>query len=250
MREEHPDESEPRVDGLLADLSAQRIPLPPPRERTRLRTAAGLSTEQVADTLSCLAEDIAAWEVGSREPRMPRRAAYARLLDGLKALEQPPDKTPARREPTAPAARTEQPTLFPADQAPPSPRSPAPSQPLVTPTGPLAVIDYTDTLVAHFTDGSELPLAADGLPGLLQWTLDSGLHRDKLSPYDQDGDPLIVLTPAASTALHLPAELGDRATLRLPTAHPVLDRLRQAGFHLTRRGFGPWPRVLTLTSLP
>ena len=232
------------MDGLLADLSAQRTPLPPPRERTRLRTAAGLSTEQVADVLSCRAEDIAVWEAGTREPRMPHRAAYARLLDGLKALEQPlQTKIHAPREPTAPAAQTEQPPLFPADEAPPSPCRSAPSRPLVIPTGPLAVIDHTDTLVAHFTDGSELPLAADDLPGVLQWALDSGLRRDKLSPYDQDGDPLIVLTPAASTALHLPAELGDRATLRLPTDHPVLAQLRQAGFHLTRRGFGPWPRV-------
>ncbi|MFE9404733.1 telomere-associated protein Tap [Streptomyces sp. NPDC006530] len=246
MREEQANESElyARVDGLLASLCAQQIPLPPPRERTRLRTAAGLSTEQVADVLSCPAQDIAAWEAGTREPRMPHRAAYARLLDGLKALEQPlQTKVPAPREPTAPATRTEQPTLFPADEAPPSPRRPAPSQPLVIPTGPLTVIDHTDTLVAHFTDGSQLPLAADDLPGVLQWALDSGLRRDKLSPYDQDGDPLIVLTPAASTALHLPAELGDRATLRLPADHPVLAHLRQAGFHLTRRGFGPWPRV-------
>ncbi|MEU2955920.1 telomere-associated protein Tap [Streptomyces xanthochromogenes] len=246
MREEHADESElcARVDGLLADLSAQRIPLPPPRERTRLRTAAGLSTEQVADVLSCRAEDIAAWEAGTRAPRLPHHAAYARLLDGLKALEQPlQTKAPTPREPTGPAARAEQPALFPADEAPPSPRRPAPSLPRVIPTGPLAVIDHTDTLVAHFTDGSALPLAADDLPGVVQWALDSGLRRDRLSPYDQDGDPLIVLTPAASTALHLPAELDDRVTLRLPTDHPVLAQLRQAGFLLTRRGFGPWPRV-------
>ncbi|MEV5426888.1 helix-turn-helix transcriptional regulator [Streptomyces cellulosae] len=247
MREEHPDESElcARVDGLLADLSAQRIPLPPPRERTRLRTAAGLTAEQVANALSCRAADIAAWEVGTREPRMPRRAAYARLLDGLKALEQPPQtKIPARQEPTAPGARTEQPTLFPtADHVPPPPRRPVPRQRLVTPTGPLAVITYTDTFVAHFTNKTQLPLDASELTGLLQWTLDSGLSREALSPFDQAGDPLLVLTPAASAALHLPAELDDRVTLRLPETHPALDRLRPAGFQLTRRGFGPWPRI-------
>jgi hypothetical protein len=237
------------VDGLLADIAAQRTPLPPPRERTRLRRAVGLSTEQIAEALDCRAEDVDAWEAGTREPLTARRSAYARLLDGLKTLEKPEqDKPPARQgAPTAPVPATDRPeqtALFPAtDEAPPPPHRPTARRRLVTPTGPLAVIDHTDTLVAYFTNGSHLPLDTGDLVGLLQWTLDSGLHRERLSAYDRDGDPLIVLTPTASTALHLPAVLNDRARLRLADSHPVVTQLQQAGFSLTRRGFGPWPRI-------
>ncbi|MEU0786817.1 helix-turn-helix domain-containing protein [Streptomyces sp. NPDC006173] len=252
MREHQSDEAElfTRVDQLLADLSAQRTPLPPLCERIRLRKAGGLSTAQIAEVLGCSAENITAWEAGQYEPIGIPRTAYARLLEGLKALASPePHERPARRTLAAPVATAvdppEQPTLFaappPAHSAPP-PRS-RPPQKNVTPTGPLAVIDHTDTLVAHFTNASQLILDTDDLVGLLQWTLRSGLHQKKLSPNGQDSDPLIVLTPAASTALHLPTELSDRASLRLPTGHPVLTQLNQAGFRLTRRGFGPWAGI-------
>ncbi|MFF3910540.1 telomere-associated protein Tap [Streptomyces sp. NPDC001848] len=254
MPADHGDEAElfARVDELLADLSAQRVPLPPPLERARLRKAAGLSTDQIADALGCPAEDIAAWETGTQEPRAARRAAYARLLQGLKYLQRPEDQDrPARQEPTpTPPSRAgkkaEQPSLFPATTPVAStPRSRTALSQTVKPTGPLAVIDHAATLTAHFTNGSQLPLDAGDLVSLLQWTLRSGLRRDKLSTQgrDSDCDPLIVLTPAASAALHLPAALDDRARLRLADSHPVITQLQQAGFSLTRRGFGPWPRV-------
>ncbi|WP_437033535.1 telomere-associated protein Tap [Streptomyces sp. enrichment culture] len=257
MREDHPDTSDlhARVDGLLADLAARRSPLPPACERTRLREAAGLSPAQVADTLVCQAQDIEAWEAGNREPIGVRRTAYARLLKGLKHMEKPKrdDKlvpgestaSPARpARPTAPTLPVgpQQPALFPASAEAP-PRPPVASEPPVTPTGPLAVIDHDIFLVAHFTNGTRLPLDADDLVGLLEWTLRSGLHQERLSPHGKDSDPLIVLTPAASAALHLPAHLEDRTALCLPAGHPVLTQLGQAGFLLTRRGFGPWAGI-------
>ena len=240
------------MDELLADLSAQRIPLPPPRERARLRKAAGLSTDQIADALGCPAEDIAAWEAGTQEPLVARRSAYARLLQGLKNLQRPEhqDTLPHQEHTSTPASRAgnkaEQPSLFPATTpvaSTPRPRT-APAQ-TVKPTGPLAVIDHAATLTAHFTNGSQLSLDASDLVSLLQWTLRSGLRRDKLTKQgrDSDCDPLIVLTPAASAALHLPAALDDRTRLRLADSHPVIAQLQQAGFSLTRRGFGPWPRA-------
>lgn len=240
------------MDELLADLSAQRIPLPPPPERTRRRKAAGLSTAQIADALGCPAEEIEAWETGNQEPLAARRAAYARLLQGLKTLQQPEHQgPPPRQEPTSTpplrvGKKAEQPSLFPATTPVASPPgSQAAPSPTVKPTGPLAVIDHAATLTAHFTNGSQLPLEADDLVSLLQWTLCSGLRRDKLTKQglDSDCDPLIVLTPAASAALHLPATLDDRARLRLAGSHPVITQLQQAGFSLTRRGFGPWPRI-------
>ncbi len=127
-------------------------------------------------------------ETGTQEPLAARRAAYARLLQGLKTLqrpEQPGHTTPSRADSHATletAKKAEQPSLFPATTPMAStPRSrTAPSQ-TVKPTGPLAVIDHTATLTAHFTNGSQLPLDADDLLSLLQWTLRSGLGRDKLS---------------------------------------------------------------------
>ncbi|MFC9679426.1 telomere-associated protein Tap [Streptomyces sp. NPDC056948] len=254
MPADHGDEAElfARVDELLADLSAQRIPLPPPRERTQLRKAASLSTTQLADTLACQTKDIEAWEAGTQEPLSTCRAAYARLLQGLKALQRPEqqDPLPVQDPPPTPPAKAgkkaEQPPLFPATDpvASTPPSRAAPSRP-VQPTGPLAVIDYADTLIAHFTNGTQLPLEANDLVSLLHWTLRSGLRGKKLRDYglDSDCDPLIVLTPAASTSLNLPADLSDRNRLRLADYHPAITQLQQAGFSLTRRGFGPWPRA-------
>ncbi|MFG2162872.1 telomere-associated protein Tap [Streptomyces olivaceus] len=249
MRDDHNDEAElvARVDRLLADLSQPRTPLPPPEERVRLREAAALSTAQIAGTLRCHSDDIAQWEAGTQEPLAARRAAYAHLLNGLAALPplQPHDEPPPQHAlPAAPAGQAEQPALFSTTPSPAqAPPSSLLSQPAAIPAGPLAVIDHTDTLIAHFTNGTRLPLNTSDLVNLLRWTLDSGLSREPLSPYDQPGDPLLVLTAAASTALGLPTELDDRAALRLPATHPVLVHLAQAGFKLTHRGFGPWPRA-------
>ncbi|MFD7924033.1 telomere-associated protein Tap [Streptomyces sp. NPDC059740] len=273
MSDRHPDEAElfARVDNLLADLTGPRIALPPLGERTRLRQSAGLSARQIAGTLGCRPDDVTEWEAGTQEPLAAQRTAYARLLDGLAALQ--PASTPLPRQttrtgktgpaeqqslfhtPVAPpaqpapqaAARTPQPPARAPRSPAPASRPPAPLRPPARPqTGPaqaLAVVDHAGTLTAHLPDTPPLPLQADDLIGLLQWALDNRLHREPLSTHDRPGDPLIVLTPPASTALGLPAALEDRRSLRLPSSHPVHEQLRRAGFRLTRRGFGPWPRI-------
>ncbi|WP_157873376.1 helix-turn-helix transcriptional regulator, partial [Streptomyces neyagawaensis] len=71
------------VDALLEQV-AQDV-LPPPAERRRLRTAAGLSQEQIATALGTRREAVGNWESGRTEPRPPQRAAYARLLESLAA---------------------------------------------------------------------------------------------------------------------------------------------------------------------
>ncbi|MFF6771967.1 telomere-associated protein Tap [Streptomyces sp. NPDC012637] len=71
------------VDALLEQ--AAQDDLPSPRERKRLREAAGLSQEQIAKALNSRRETIGNWETGATEPRAPKRAAYARLLEGLAA---------------------------------------------------------------------------------------------------------------------------------------------------------------------
>nr|WP_258025277.1 transcriptional regulator [Streptomyces bambusae] len=81
-------------------------------------------------------------------------------------------------------------------------------------------------------------------PPLIPWALtEAGLRSPRLHRNGKDGDPLLVLTPAATEALGLPLTLEDRRGLRLPDNHPVLKQLAKAKWQLTRRGFGPWPRV-------
>ncbi|KJY46076.1 hypothetical protein VR46_11100, partial [Streptomyces sp. NRRL S-444] len=73
------------VDALLEEAAAQD-PLPHPDERKRLREAAGLSQDQIAKALSVRRETVTSWETGRTAPRPPKRAAYARLLEGLSTL--------------------------------------------------------------------------------------------------------------------------------------------------------------------
>ncbi|MEV6582965.1 helix-turn-helix domain-containing protein [Streptomyces sp. NPDC051582] len=322
-----PDEQESlfaAVDALLEEASQD--PLPHPDERKRLREAAGLSQDQIAKALSVRRETITSWETGRTAPRAPKRAAYARLLEGLSTLHPrnapaPPDPTvnavnaptaaeptvnavnaPTPNQPTAtspePPALTAPPTVNavnapappeptvnavnppPSDQAAAEPpatpaptalptvnavnavNAPAPTRPRPTkatppqgpaphPTplegnGPLVVLDGTDK--AHAAHGLLLPLppkARTDLPTLIAWALgpEADLRSPRLHRNGKDGDPLLVLTPAAAEALGLPPALEDRRTLRLPENHPTLKLLAKAKWQLTRRGFGPWPRI-------
>ncbi|MFE3412854.1 telomere-associated protein Tap [Streptomyces mirabilis] len=86
------------VDALLEQVAQD--PLPPPAERKRLREAAGLSQGQIAKALDARRESVGNWETGRSEPRPPKRAAYARLLDGLAA------RFPAAPNATAPVQST------------------------------------------------------------------------------------------------------------------------------------------------
>ncbi|MFF1339832.1 telomere-associated protein Tap [Streptomyces sp. NPDC058290] len=343
------------VDALLEEAAAQD-PLPHPDERKRLREAAGLSQDQIAKALSVRRETVTSWETGRTAPRPPKRAAYARLLEGLSTLhpvnavnaEAPGDTpTPApsingvnatplainataapaptinavnapadaepRANPAAPGSGAEPrfregagrgtapqgPTPTPptvngvnavnaeppeaAQEAAPAPTvnavnaepsaapaTPAPSaeptptvnavnaRPPATPqrprrrphptplegNGPLAVL--TGTGQAHTTAGLVLDHpTTGGLPALLTWALgpDAGLRSPRLHRNGKDGDPLLVLTAPALELLGLPLALEDRRGLRLPDNHPVIKQLTKAKWQLTRRGFGPWPRI-------
>ncbi|WP_327364725.1 telomere-associated protein Tap [Streptomyces sp. NBC_01296] len=372
------------VDALLEEAAAQD-PLPHPDERKRLREAAGLSQDQIAKALSVRRETVTSWETGRTAPRPPKRAAYARLLEGLSTLhpvdavnavnavnaEAPGDTpTPApsinavnatpppatingvnatplainataapaptinavnaaaptapvnavnapadaepRANPAAPGSGAEprfregagrgtapqgptptpptvngvnavnaeppeaaqeaapaptvnavnaDPSAAPATPAPsaePTPtvngvnavnaRPPAtPRRPRPTPlegNGPLAVL--TGTGQAHTTAGLVLDHpTTGGLPAILTWALgpDAGLRAPRLHRNGKDGDPLLVLTAPALELLGLPLALEDRRGLRLPDNHPVIKQLTKAKWQLTRRGFGPWPRI-------
>ncbi|MFD9469003.1 telomere-associated protein Tap [Streptomyces goshikiensis] len=356
------------VDALLEEAAAQD-PLPHPDERKRLREAAGLSQDQIAKALSVRRETVTSWETGRTAPRPPKRAAYARLLEGLATLHpvnavnavntpKPPPPTvnavnavnaapsPAptvnavnAQEPLAPpinavnAAPSPAPTVNavnapraegaadsgaepqPAgaeDAAPtppgsgakpqfregagrgtapqgptPAPAAPTPKPaptvngvnavnapeapatapsrtptPTPTPTvnavnavnakrrptplegnGPLVVLDGTGH--AHAAGGLVLDHPTSTLPALIAWALgpDADLRSPRLHRNGKDGDPLLVLTAAATEALGLPLVLEDRRALRLPDNHPTLKQLAKSKWQLTRRGFGPWPRI-------
>ncbi|MGW6708904.1 telomere-associated protein Tap [Streptomyces sp. NPDC054956] len=360
------------VDALLEEAAAQDA-LPHPDERKRLREAAGLSQDQIAQALSVRRETVTSWETGRTAPRPPKRAAYARLLNGLAELHpinavntETPTPNPAAPSPLnavnaegAPStepehrptvnavnARTEPdlqptvnavngggspstpgtepeptvngvnatahgaapepqsgaeprptvngvnavnptphgeagntggaapdpgsgaepqfregagrgtapqgPTSTPAQPTAPAPapvKAPAPAKaPRTRPTplegnGPLAVLDGTGK--AHAAGGLVLDPPATDLPALIAWALSpaAGLRSPRLHRNGKDGDPLLVLTPAATEALGLPLVLEDRRGLRLPDDHPVIKQLTKSKWQLTRRGFGPWPRV-------
>ncbi|MGW7102471.1 telomere-associated protein Tap [Streptomyces sp. NPDC054838] len=273
------------VDALLEEAAAQDA-LPHPDERKRLREAAGLSQDQIAKALFVRRETVTSWETGRTAPRPPKRAAYARLLEGLSALHPvngvnavnatpPPATEPVTPAPapehqarheagTSAAPRPPHPEGVNAVNAPaptargPKPRSPlnsrgtvnavnavnaAPPPAALAGNGPLAVLDGDGH--AHTAGGQVLSHPTTDLPALITWALgpDANLRSPRLHRNGKDGDPLLVLTAAATEALGLPLALEDRRALRLPDHHPVLKLLAKHKWQLTRRGFGPWARV-------
>ncbi|MEW1605315.1 helix-turn-helix transcriptional regulator [Streptomyces sp. NPDC093808] len=107
------------VDALVAS----RAVLPPPAERKRLRTAHGLTIDEVAGALKVRRATVSGWESGKTEPRPPERDAYARLLNKLAEL-YPVDTTAAPvQDAAAPATFT----------APPAPAKARPLSPVQAP---------------------------------------------------------------------------------------------------------------------
>jgi HTH-type transcriptional regulator/antitoxin MqsA len=69
-----------RVDALLNGLPEV---LPPPHVRAKLRLAAGLTQQDVADAVGVKRVAVTRWELGQTSPRRPHRENYLRLLKGL-----------------------------------------------------------------------------------------------------------------------------------------------------------------------
>ncbi|MEU9157930.1 helix-turn-helix transcriptional regulator [Streptomyces sp. NPDC048417] len=120
-----------RVDALVAS----RSPLPPPAERKRLRTAHGLTLDEVAEALEVRRATVSGWESSTKatEPRGKEREAYARLLKQLAEL------YPADANAGTPVQDTAVPATFastpaPAPEARPVSAGPAPEAAAV-PTG-------------------------------------------------------------------------------------------------------------------
>ncbi|WP_399479676.1 telomere-associated protein Tap [Streptomyces sp. OUCMDZ-4982] len=263
------------VDALLEE--AAREDLPAPAERRRLREAAGLSQAQIAKALETRREAVGNWEAGRTEPRAAKRAAYARLLEGLAgrfpapATDEPALPAPAVPEaftgtppepvaaPAVPPTRTKPAAASSAAGAPPSAShrpgakktasagTPAGGAGPRFENGPLAVIDAEDgQVLAYGVGGLVLDVPAKSLPSLVEWTLaEAKLGAPKLSGPGKDADPLLVLTEAALERYGLPPTLTEKERLagRLPEAHKVIKQLTRAGWKLTKRGLGPWARI-------
>jgi len=129
-------------------LVASRSPLPPAEERKRLRTAHGLTLDEVAAALRVRRATVSGWESAKKptEPRGPEREAYARLLRQLAELYPAPEGSavpPAPEGPAVPAPATSAPAeartplthpapggpAMTATRATPAPRAPQPPAP-------------------------------------------------------------------------------------------------------------------------
>ncbi|WP_344497367.1 telomere-associated protein Tap [Streptomyces enissocaesilis] len=267
------------VDALLEEVAQDDLPTP--GERKRLREAAGLSQEQIAKALKSRRETIGNWESGETEPRPPKRAAYARLLEGLAARFPTPaaDASTPAPAPVIPEAFTgPAPVPAPAAEAPapPAPAAAVRPAPAVKPAassrrpgakkavakkttasaaavdprfenGPLAVIDCEDGQVsAYCVGGLVLDVPAKTIPALVDWTLtEARLGQARLHRNGRDADPILVLTASALERFGLPVALSEeeRHAGRLPSGHKVVKQIDRAGLQMSQRGFGPWARV-------
>ncbi|MFJ9249211.1 sigma factor-like helix-turn-helix DNA-binding protein [Streptomyces sp. NPDC101776] len=72
-------------------------PLPPPKERRRLREAGSLTQAQVATEVGVSRETVRSWETGRTTPRGRKREAYAKLLTSLSENVQPEEDTPTEQ---------------------------------------------------------------------------------------------------------------------------------------------------------
>ncbi|MFF3936154.1 helix-turn-helix domain-containing protein [Streptomyces phaeofaciens] len=81
-------------------------PLPPPKERRRLREAGALTQAQVAAQVGVTRETVRAWESGRATPRGRKREAYAKLLTSLTTSETEPATQPETQPAMGPAGIT------------------------------------------------------------------------------------------------------------------------------------------------
>ncbi|MFF5520859.1 helix-turn-helix domain-containing protein [Streptomyces coeruleorubidus] len=112
------------------------IPLPPPKERRRLREAASLTRAQLASRVGVTSETVRGWETGRSTPRGRKAEKYAKLLNSLGSVaEVTPPHT--ERETTAASDRSRTPA---GDRSRASGRSRG---------GRAAVTDQDHTAVGH-----------------------------------------------------------------------------------------------------
>ncbi|MER7901178.1 helix-turn-helix domain-containing protein [Streptomyces sp. NPDC096046] len=127
------------------------IPLPPPKERRRLREAASLTRAQLASRVGVTSQTVRGWETGRSTPRGRKGEKYAELLNSLacEAEVTSPQEGPAEGDepvtgPGASASRR-------AARVRPKPAPPDRKRPAAKDRsrGPVTVPDRSDTPVPH-----------------------------------------------------------------------------------------------------
>ncbi|MET9112355.1 helix-turn-helix domain-containing protein, partial [Streptomyces zhihengii] len=107
--------------------SAPGSPLPPPKERRRLREAGSLTEAQLAAAVGVTKATLRSWETGRTSPRGRKREMYAKVLA---TYETAPAPAPADTT-TAPAPAPEKARAHPRKRPPET--DPAPDHPADTP---------------------------------------------------------------------------------------------------------------------
>lgn len=80
-----------RAEALAERVRAAR--LPEPGERARIRSQAGVTLRDFAQTLKVSQMTMSRWERGEAEPRLEQRVAYALLLREVAAATAPEGET-------------------------------------------------------------------------------------------------------------------------------------------------------------
>ncbi|MFD7278967.1 helix-turn-helix domain-containing protein [Streptomyces sp. NPDC059862] len=112
--------------------SSPATPLPPPKERRRLRETGSLTVAQVAERMGVSRRTVRAWEAGRATPRGRKREVYAELLNALTTetgIETVTDREiPARKTDVTVRHGQPEPEAQPDPFAPSSPSSLTPAQ--------------------------------------------------------------------------------------------------------------------------
>ncbi|MEU9136922.1 helix-turn-helix domain-containing protein [Streptomyces sp. NPDC048404] len=196
------------VDALIAS----RSPLPPAAERKRLRTAHGLTLDEVAAALQVRRATVSGWESLTKptEPRGPEREAYARLLRQLAEL------YPAPEEPATPAPAAVTGTPAPA-QAHPVSTNPAPeavagtatedAQPPVAAVAPVSEAASPPSRTAGPSSTSRRPPARRAAPaGSPAEGADPRFENGPLAVVDVDADGQVLAYCTGGLILDVPAK--------------------------------------------
>jgi DNA-directed RNA polymerase specialized sigma24 family protein/DNA-binding XRE family transcriptional regulator len=157
--------------------SASGTPLPPPKERRRLRETASLSEDAVAAAAGVTRATVRSWETGRTNPRGRKREAYARLLASFAARDEP---APAGPEPVPAPAGPEPAPPWPVDPAAPSGPAPEPEPTPVAVAVPVAAPVTVPVVPPRSAPGPEEAFDAlyeAAAPGLVRQTYLLGGRR-------------------------------------------------------------------------
>ncbi|MFD5898584.1 telomere-associated protein Tap [Streptomyces sp. NPDC060366] len=192
------------VDALLEQVAQDD--LPDPDERKRLREAAGLSQAQIATALSARREAVGNWETGRTEPRPPKRAAYARLLEGLAArFPAPATEAPTPDEDEVPAV----PQAFTGPAAAPAAQDSASPAPARAPAATASVLVPPAASSTRPTSSSRRPgatKAAKATAVVGPAVVDPRFENGPLAVVDVDQDGVVSAYCVGGLVLEVPAK--------------------------------------------